>query len=143
LLERRGANGDGPCSLLGQDLMEEQTKCNAADGLYCDRRENVCRPHVAAGEYCPFSDACGPDGLCRGGTCVALGGPGEPCANAIPGAGGFCRPGSTCDKTTLVCGEALPIGAACREPGECATRVCTGGTCGEPEFTRRLNCTGG
>ncbi|HKP56747.1 MAG TPA: hypothetical protein VJV78_08505 [Polyangiales bacterium] len=146
LLQLRGNEGDGPCYLSGRSNDEGPptrfVTCDAKDGLYCHRADNVCRPQVGDGEACPYPGACMANGLCTGGRCVALPAPGERCANAVPGAGGFCRAGSACDRTTLICGPALPLDAACREPAQCASQSCMEGKCTKPEFTRALNCTG-
>jgi hypothetical protein len=145
-LERHGSAGDGPCYIGGNSGIEgtptEAVRCEAKDGLYCHRSNNVCTPQVDDGEFCPFPGACKDTAICTGGTCVALPAEGESCLNAIPGAGGFCRAGSSCDVATLKCGAALEEGAACREPAQCASLSCMGGKCTKAEFTRALNCTG-
>jgi hypothetical protein len=146
VVDKRGSDGDGPCYLggrLGDDPpLTQIARCEARDGLYCHRAERVCRGLIAVGEACSYVNSCVEGATCSGGRCVSLPGPDEPCINAIRGAGGTCRPGSACDVETLICGPSLPEGAACREPAQCETRVCTGGKCGKPEFTRALNCTG-
>ena len=147
LLERHGRAGDGPCYIGGNSgisgIPQEVARCEADDGLYCHRANNVCTEQVGDGEYCPYPGACRGGGTCSGGRCSVLPGPGEPCKNAVPGAGGFCRVGSACVIETLLCGDALPEGASCREPAQCASGACIGGKCIKPEFTRALNCTGG
>lgn len=147
LREKRGREGDGPCYIGGssgiQGVPDEVAACNAADGVFCHRAENKCAAQVEAGEPCPYPNACKPTAQCIGGTCVTLPGEGESCLNAIQGAGGFCKPQTACDRTTLECGPPLEEGAACRAAGECATGSCMSGKCTKPEFTRALNCTGG
>ena len=49
LLERRGKGGDGPCYVSGMRV-NETARCNAKDGLYCDRSANVCAPRVGPGD---------------------------------------------------------------------------------------------
>jgi hypothetical protein len=146
VLERRGASGDGPCYAGGNvELEQEMFTCDAADGVYCHRADNVCAPRVGAGEYCPYGNACDADSMCIGGTCRALPERGESCLNAIPGAGGFCRSGDACDVPTLTCGPGLAMGTTCTEgaPGQCASGVCDRGVCVDTDFSRHLNCTGG
>ena len=79
LLERKGNAGDGPCYFGGNSGIEGvpnvAVTCDAASGLWCDRRYNVCAHHVANGEYCPFPNACGPGGMCRGDTPITEGAP--------------------------------------------------------------------
>jgi hypothetical protein len=112
LLQTRGAEGDGPCDLLGADeLPEQQIVCDPKDGLYCDRAENACAPHVEDGEYCPFPNACKPTSVCQGGTCVPA-------------------------------PEKLDVGAACTDPAQCTSGVCTDGSCAASDFPSNLNCTG-
>jgi hypothetical protein len=130
--------GEGPCGPGNAHAIS----CRGDLGLYCDRASDVCAPRVGAGELCPYPGACDAESQCVGGTCQGLPGPGERCLNAIQGAGGFCRPGSACDVQTLICGDALALGASCREPAQCATRQCSGGKCGDKEFTKSMNCTG-
>lgn len=145
VLEKRGADGEGPCYAGGNvELQDEMYTCNADDGLFCHRSDNVCRPHVAAGEYCPSNNACGSDALCVGGTCRALPARGEQCLNGIPGAGGSCRSGDVCDTATIVCGPGLDHGAACTtgDPGKCASELCVDGVCAASDFQQNLNCTG-
>jgi hypothetical protein len=141
LPERRGSAGDGPC-YISKTLPDEIVTCEAEDGLYCYRANNVCAPQVEDGELCPNANACKATARCIGGRCETLPGPGEACLNGIQGAGGFCRAGSACDRTTLICGEALEEGAACREPGECISGSCVMSKCAKPMFTNALNCTG-
>jgi len=116
LPERRGDVDDGPCYIRGT-IPDEIVTCEAEDGLYCHRANNVCTPHVEVGELCPNPTACKAPARCQGGRCEIFPGPGEACLNGIEGAGGFCRPGSACDRTTLICGASWPEGATCREPG--------------------------
>jgi hypothetical protein len=146
LLQRQGKDGDGPCFFGGtsgiKGVPDESFQCNAKDGVYCDRVNNVCAATVADGEGCPTGAACKPTAICTGGRCVTLPGEGETCLNAIPGAGGFCRPGSSCDVATLTCSAPLKEGATCREPAQCESRSCMSSKCTKPEFTRALNCTG-
>lgn len=146
LLEQRGMVGSGPCFFGAGDGIEgertRRARCDAGDGLYCDRSTNTCAPLVDDGGLCPRSDACKSSALCTGGRCVTLPGLGEGCLNAVPGAGGYCRPGSACVVETLTCGTPLEEGAACREASQCASGSCNG-TCRPPSFTRALNCTGG
>lgn len=145
VLERRGADGDGPCYAGGNvELADEMYTCDASDGLFCHRGDNVCRPHVAAGEYCPWNNACNSDALCVGGTCRALPARGEQCLNGIPGAGGYCRSGDVCDTTTIICGPGLDNGVSCTtgDPGKCASKLCVDGVCAVSDFQQNLNCTG-
>jgi len=112
LLELRGEEGDGPCNLLGVDgLPTEIVSCDPKQGLYCNRTDDVCAPHVEDGEYCPFPNACKPTSFCRGGTCLA----GD---------------------------SGLEVGAACGDPAQCASEVCTDGVCAASDFPANLNCTG-
>jgi hypothetical protein len=141
LLERRGAAGDGPCYVSGMRV-NETARCNAKDGLYCDRSANVCAPRVGPGELCPYPGACDDTALCVGGICQRLPDLGEPCLNGVPGAGGYCRAGTVCDRTALTCGPGLDAGAACRSTGECAHGLCDNGVCVSSDFEKNLNCTG-
>lgn len=112
LLQRPGAEGDGPCDLLGADeLPKEQVVCNPKEGLYCDQVDNVCAPHVEDGEYCSSQNACKPTSFCRGGTCLR----GD---------------------------SGLDVGVACGDPAQCASEVCTDGVCAASDFPANLNCTG-
>jgi len=141
LPERRGNAGDGPC-YIGSTLPDEIVTCEAEDGLYCHRANNVCTPKVEDGEPCPSPMACKETARCNGGRCETMPGPGEACMNGIQGAGGFCRPDSACDRVTLICGASLPEGATCRDPGECTSGSCVSTKCAKPMFTNALNCTG-
>jgi hypothetical protein len=145
VLQKRGEDGDGPCYAGGSvELQNEMYTCAAEDGVFCHRSDNVCRSQVAAGEYCPWPNACAEDALCVGGTCRALPARGEQCLNGIPGAGGSCRSGDVCDTTTIICGPGLDNGAACTtgEPGKCASKLCVAGVCAASDFQQNLNCTG-
>jgi hypothetical protein len=148
LLEKRGSEGDGPCYLNlngraeGEATPTQIVNCASSDNLYCDIGSSVCKPLLNDGESCAYNAGCQAGSTCNGGVCVQLPGPGEPCLNAAPGAGGFCRPQSSCDKTSLQCGPALDEGATCREPNECASGSCMSNVCTTPDFTRSLNCTG-
>ena len=82
------------------------------------------------------------DGMCVGGICRAWPGPGESCLNGVPGAGGFCRPGLACNKTTLICGDPLAVGEACSEPTQCTSGLCVDDVCVRSDWQRNLNCTG-
>jgi hypothetical protein len=145
--ELRGSEGDGPCYIGGtsgiEGVPDEIVTCHVEDGVFCHRGENACKPQVQDGEYCPYPNACQTTAQCIGGLCKVLPGEGESCLNGIPGAGGFCKPGTACDRSTLTCGPPLEEGVACREPAECTSGTCMGGKCTKPEFTRALNCTGG
>ena len=116
--------------------------CDAADDLYCNRRDNTCAPRVAPEERCEFTNACNADGMCTGGICRRLPGPGETCLNAIPGAGGFCQAGLSCNRSTLLCGDPLEVGAACSDAAQCASGVCVDAACVRSDWQRNLNCTG-
>jgi hypothetical protein len=146
MLEKRGQENDGPCYINRRAEGEQKptviVECGTTDNLYCDLSLSVCKPLLNDGDRCPNNAGCKAGSTCNGGVCVALPGPGERCLNAVPGAGGFCRPQSACDHTTLVCGAALQQGASCREPNECESGSCMGNLCTKPEFTRALNCTG-
>jgi hypothetical protein len=146
VLEKRGAQGDGPCRLGRgsgiEGVPDEIVRCDARDGLYCDEAMNACAPQVEPGEACPFGNACTQGALCNGGRCDELPEQGELCLNYVRGAGGFCAAQSACDAATGVCGPPLLVGAACREANQCESASCMGGKCTEPEFTRALNCTG-
>jgi len=143
ILQREGAAGDGPCYAGGPVALQQiMYTCDAARDLYCNRSDNVCAPRVAPEERCELSNACNADGMCTGGICRALPGPGETCLNGVPGAGGFCRPGLACDRTTLVCGDALEVGAACGDAAQCASGVCVDDVCVRSDWQRNLNCTG-
>lgn len=147
MLEKRGSEDDGPCYINRSAEGGEQkptliVDCLPTDNLYCDRGVSQCKPLLNDGDRCPYNAGCKVGSTCNGGVCVALPGPGERCLNAVPGAGGFCRPQSACDKTSLECGPALPLGASCRDPNDCASGSCMGSVCTKPEFTRALNCTG-
>lgn len=143
LLQLEGAPGDGPCYFQGSENRPLVAyTCNAADGVYCHRGTQTCEAQVAPGEPCPYPGACNPTtAICSGGICVALGQEGEPCANAIQGAGGYCAPGSICDRITLTCGPGLAEGATCTE-GQCEGGVCLDGTCQKSDYQRNMNCTG-
>ncbi len=141
LLQLRGAEGDGPCAMPG-DPPNVSVRCEAEDGLYCHRGDNVCRPTVGDGELCPYAGACNDTAMCVGGTCRRFPEPGEPCLNGIPGAGGFCAPRSVCDRVELTCRAGLENGAPCAQPDECASGICPDGRCEYSDFTRSLNCTG-
>jgi hypothetical protein len=142
MVQLRGAEGDGPCFLSGSDRPMLAYTCDAADGLYCSREANACAPHAAAGEPCPTSAACDPGvAMCSGGLCYALPGDGEACLNGIPGAGGYCAPGTVCDRTSVVCGPGLPEGASCQGT-ECASGICDNGTCKRSDYQKSLSCTG-
>jgi hypothetical protein len=143
LLQLDGAPGDGPCYIQGSENRPLVAyTCNAADGVYCHRGTKTCEAHVAAGEYCPYPGACDPDtAMCVGGTCVAFGAPGEACVNGVQGAGGYCAPGSVCDRTTLTCGPGPAEGEACTE-GQCESGVCIDAVCKKSDYDRNLNCTG-
>jgi hypothetical protein len=143
LLELEGAPGDGPCIIQGSENRPLVAyTCDANNGVFCNRGTKNCEAQVAAGEYCPYPNACDPKtALCSGGMCVALGAEGEPCANAVQGAGGYCVPGSVCDRTTLTCGPGLAEGEACMD-GQCETGLCLDGTCQKSDYQKNLNCTG-
>jgi hypothetical protein len=143
LLERRGGAGDGPCVVTNDNgVPTESFRCDAEDGVYCDREANVCAPRVPGGERCPSSAACDDTALCSGGICQTLPDEGEPCLNGVPGAGGFCRSNSTCDRATLVCGPGGSLGDPCSDKAGCATGLCLDGTCVASDFPDNLNCTG-
>ena len=85
--------------------------------------------------------------MCIGGTCKTKPGDGAPCLNAVPGAGGFCADGFTCNVQSLVC-EPRPkddVGQRCTGPDDCLSKSCdvSKGTCAAYDFTKYLNCTGG
>jgi hypothetical protein len=143
LLQLDGAPGDGPCFIQGSENRPLVAyTCNATDGVFCNRGTKNCEAHVAAGEYCPYPNACDPKtAMCVGGMCTALGAEGEACVNGVQGSGGYCVPGSVCDRTTLTCGPGRAEGEACKE-GECETGLCLDGTCQKSDYQRNLNCTG-
>jgi hypothetical protein len=118
--------------------------CDAADGLFCHRANNVCAARVSAGEPCPYNNACNADSMCIGGVCRAFPEHGEACLNAVPGAGGFCRARDACDVATLTCGPGLDASATCTDgaPDRCASGVCVDGACAATDFQRNLNCMG-
>jgi hypothetical protein len=122
-------------------VAQEMFSCDAADGLYCDRASNVCAPRVGDGERCAYATACSETAMCVGGTCRELPGEGEPCLNAVPGAGGFCRSGA-CNVATLTCGPGAAEGEACSDTRKCASGVCISGSCARSDWQRNLNCTG-
>ncbi len=143
VLERRGQDGDGPCSVDGANgLPTELVDCRASDDLYCHRGDNVCKPRVEDGKPCPYPTACKETALCTGGTCQPLPDVGEECLNGVPGAGGYCRSKSVCDPVTLVCGPGLEVGEACRDSAECSSGLCDDGECISSDFASNLNCTG-
>lgn len=151
MLERRGEEGDGPCLMRrgDEEPLTEIYRCDSAGGLYCHPSENECTARASTGEPCPAPDACLEGAICNGGLCMELPGPGEPCMNAIPGAGGFCQPGSACDVPTLTCGAPLAEGETCRESGQCASRSCgclppscLRNVCAKADFMQHLSCTG-
>lgn len=141
LLQLRGEDGDGPCATPDRPPTVA-VRCEARDDLYCQRGENVCRPRVGDGESCPYPGACDDSSLCVGGVCRRLPEMGEPCLNAVSGAGGFCAPRSVCDRDTLTCGPGLENGTTCQESNDCASGICVVGTCESSDFERSLNCTG-
>jgi hypothetical protein len=141
LLNLRGADGDGPCATPDRPPTVA-VRCEAEDGLYCHRGDNVCRPRVGDGEPCPYPGACDDTALCTGGMCHGFPEHGEPCLNAVPGAGGFCAPRSVCDVATLTCAPGLENGTPCQDPNDCASGVCADDTCKASDFESRLNCTG-
>lgn len=141
--QRRGASGDGPCYAGGDSgVAAEMFTCDAADGLYCHRADNQCAARVGDGERCAYTNACDDTSMCVGGFCRAFPDPGEPCLNAIPGAGGYCRADSTCDVATLTCGPSLDIGDACSDTQRCASGVCIDGACSPSDWQQNLNCMG-
>jgi hypothetical protein len=143
LLQLKGADGDGPCYIQGSENRPLQAyTCDAADGVYCHRGNNQCTRHAADGEPCPYPGACSPTmGMCTGGICRAFPAEGETCLNGVQGAGGFCKPGAVCDRTTVTCGPGLPEGAACTE-GQCDSGVCVDSVCKKSDYEQNLNCTG-
>jgi hypothetical protein len=140
LLEKKGAEGDGPCSLIGTDGVPTEIFVCEGD-TYCDREQDMCVPKVSGGERCPYPTACLDTAMCSGGVCYDLPAEGEECLNGVPGAGGYCEAGSVCDRTTLVCGPGRAEGEACQD-GECESGVCLDGICAKSDFTDNLNCTG-
>ncbi len=143
VLQRQGAPGDGPCYAGGNvGLEQEMFTCDAATGLYCDRANNACAARVGDGERCPYSNACDDTSMCVGGTCRRLPDSGEPCLNGVPGAGGYCRAGTSCDVSTLLCGPPITTGGACSQTLQCASGVCIDGECAPSDWQRNLNCTG-
>lgn len=141
LLQLRGEDGDGPCATPDRPPTVV-VRCEAEDGLYCHRGENVCRPRVGGGDRCPYPGACDDSSMCVGGVCERLPGMGEECLNAVAGAGGFCAPRTVCDRVTLTCGPGLENGASCQESNECASGICVDDTCESSDFEQNLNCTG-
>lgn len=142
MLERRGQVGDGPCNVHGRSVPTELYTCNAADDLYCDPLDDVCKPRLDDGERCPEPSACRETARCTGGVCRTLPGLGEECLNAVAGAGGFCRSKTACDPVTLVCGPGFEAGATCREAAQCLSGLCHNRECIGSDFTLKLNCMG-
>lgn len=151
ILERRGEEDDGPCIMRRSDEepLTEIYRCDAPGGLYCHPSENKCTARVSVGELCPAPDACIDGAVCSRGRCAQLPGLDEPCLDAVPGSGGFCRAGSACDVSTLICGAPLAEGETCRESGQCASRSCgcappscLRNICAKADFTQHLSCTG-
>jgi hypothetical protein len=141
LLNLRGAEGDGPCATPDRPPTVA-VRCEAEDGLYCHRADNVCRARVGDGEPCPYPGACDDTAMCTGGICHRWPEAGEPCLNAIPGAGGFCAPRSACDIATLTCAPGLANGAPCQQPNECGSGICLDDACQASDYQSNLNCTG-
>lgn len=140
--------GIGPCELRKDADPPDTTiyQCDPASGVYCQRERNVCEPFVADGGTCPVTAACGPGGMCIGGTCRTKPSEGQACLNAIPGAGGFCADGFVCNKQLLVC-EARPkndAGTKCNSPEDCKSNQCdlSTQTCKAYDFSKYLSCTG-
>jgi hypothetical protein len=143
VLQRSGASGDGPCYAGGNvGLAAEMFTCDAAAGLYCHRGDNQCTARVGDGERCPYTSACDDTAMCVGGTCKAFPDSGEPCLNAVPGAGGYCAADSACDVTTLTCGPGPAIGGDCSEIRKCSSGVCVDNVCASSDWQRNLNCVG-
>lgn len=141
--QSRGQAGDGPCYAGGDvGVAAEMFTCDAADGVYCHRADNQCAARVGDGERCPYTNACDDTSMCIGGSCQAFPDRGEPCLNAIPGAGGYCGADSSCDVMTLTCAPGIDIGGVCSDTQKCATGVCIEGVCTSSDWQRNLNCVG-
>lgn len=69
---------------------------------------------------------------CSGGICVALPGPGEPCA-------GDCRTGARC--RNAVCAPLLGMGTTCTADSDCVSDRCRGGRCASTFATEAEYCT--
>lgn len=141
--------GATPC-LLQKDADPPQGtiyRCDPTAGIYCNQATSVCDAFVAPGQPCAVGIACGPSGMCIGGTCQKKPVEGEACLNAIKGAGGFCADGFQCNKESLLC-EARPAiddGLECNSPADCKSGNCDLGSqsCKPYDFTKYLNCNGG
>jgi len=130
-----------PCELLGDDMVlctpgghcaitgfmfpmsvEQECLAEVASGAAC----NAALPDMCPdGEYCAGTD---PMGLDFDGTCEALPGDGEPCADALLGEA--CAAGVNCVMGT--CRQPQANGASCDVDAQCFSANCEGGTCAAP-----------
>lgn len=142
-----GASPCGPSPAVSTPLGTVY-ECDRQAGLWCDRSANdgagACRKQVGDGALCPFSNACDAANMCVGGVCRALPGDGQACLNAVPGAGGFCAPGASCDPNTLICVAASvgenDAGRPCNTDLDCISRRCEGKKCVAYDFSMHINC---
>lgn len=134
-----GGEGDTCDPIGGGPLCEEGLSC-ILDSVTPGTFDLVflCAQPVGSGEACKagFPEQCPEGEMCDAdpeqgrveGTCVSLPDDGEPCANALLGAG--CAPGLTCVGDQ--CTQIARIGEACAADDGCYSNTCDGDTCAEP-----------
>jgi Dickkopf-like protein len=117
-------NDDGTCHALEQaaGLCHSDRQCDY--GLGCIGASELmagnCRELPLLGAVCPYLACAELGALCRGGSCVAIGLPGDPCMNNFD-----CSQFAQCDPTAQHCAALPQIGEAC-------TGLCGGDTYCEP-----------
>lgn len=106
---------EGPC-MLNEECVGELSRCgfdpNCGDACCPGTCRYIDGP-MEIGEPCTATSTCVRGATCDQGTCVALPGPGEPCA------GSLCAAGSACSYDTFTCAERRPVGSACAFDQEC------------------------
>jgi hypothetical protein len=92
---------------LGASCSAGGMPCQA--GLYCDlsASPSVCKALKTTGP-CTSTDECAPGLRCDGGSCTAIPGPGDPCAQKLDA----CGPGLYCGATGA-CVDDVAVGQAC------------------------------
>jgi len=129
------------CNLLGDDMVlcTPGGHCAVTGFMFPMDVEQECLEEVASGaacngslpDMCPDGEYCAgtdPMGLDFDGTCEALPGDSEPCADTLLGEA--CAAGVNCVMGT--CRQPQANGASCEVDGQCFSGSCDGGTCAAP-----------
>ena len=112
--------------------------CTVVDVLLNDQLQLECASPVGSGETCRigFPKQCPPDELCDNldsatlqGTCVALPGEGQPCAQRFDDDDYHCAPYTRCDLSTGNCRALQRLGATCSADDLCYSGNCVDGGC--------------